>query len=66
MQNCFVENFNGSLRDECMNEKLFSSTGPQIHQELEGEPQQTQATFIAGNITPIEYVVKMALRKQAA
>ena len=25
MQNAFVESFNGSFRDECLNETLFSS-----------------------------------------
>ena len=25
MQNCFIESFNGRLRDECLNETLFTS-----------------------------------------
>ncbi|GAB5460705.1 MAG: hypothetical protein HoeaKO_07960 [Hoeflea alexandrii] len=38
MQNGFVESFNGSFRDECLNETLFSSPtqGPRRHYRMEG------------------------------
>ena len=68
MQNGFIESFNGSFRDECLNETLFSSLG------------QARATITAwredynvnrphsslGNITPSEFAMKIVLEKQAA
>ncbi|MBD9641946.1 transposase [Ensifer sp. ENS07] len=53
MQNGFVESFNGSFRDECLNETLFSSLAQAPHSSL-------------GNITPNEFAMKIALEKQAA
>lgn len=43
MQNGFVESFNGSFRDECLNETLFSS-----HHTLEGGLQCNQTPLITG------------------
>jgi len=68
MQNGFIESFNGSFRDECLNETLFSSLG------------QARATITSwredynvnrphsslGNITPSEFAMKILLEKQAA
>ncbi len=31
MQNGFVESFNGKLRDECLNETLFSNLAHPLH-----------------------------------
>jgi putative transposase len=67
MQNGFVESFNGSFRDECLNETLFSSI------------TQARATITAwkedynrhrphsslGNITSGEFATKLALEKGA-
>lgn len=64
----FVENFNVSFRDECVNETLFSS------------PTQSRTAFTAwkedydrnrphsslGNITPSEFAMKMTMEKQGA
>ena len=50
MQNGFVESFNGSFRDECLNETLFSSLtqGPRRHYRMEGGLQPKQTALIAG------------------
>jgi len=48
MQNGFVESFNGSFRDECLNETLFSSLAEATNHSMEGGLQQTQTTFIIG------------------
>lgn len=68
MQNGFVESFNGSFRDECLNETLFSSltdARAQIIAWKEDYNQQRPHSSL-GNLTPIEYATKMALQNQAA
>jgi len=68
MQNGFVESFNGSFRDECLNETLFSSIR-QARQQINEwkEDYNTQRPHSSlGNITPSEFAMKMALQKQAA
>lgn len=68
MQNGFVESFNGSFRDECLNETLFSSlpeARTQITAWKEDYNQQRPHSSL-GNLTPEEYAMKMALQKQAA
>ncbi|MEP4258361.1 MAG: IS3 family transposase [Rhizobiaceae bacterium] len=68
MQNGFIESFNGSFRDECLNETLFSSL-PQARQQINEwkEDYNTQRPHSSlGNITPNEFAMKMALQKQAA
>jgi putative transposase len=68
MQNGFVESFNGSFRDECLNETLFSSlteARAQITAWKEDYNKHRPHSSL-GNITPIEYAMKMALQKQAA
>lgn len=68
MQNGFVESFNGSFRDECLNETLFSSLAEartQITLWKEDYNRQRPHSSL-GNITPIEFAMKMALEKQAA
>lgn len=68
MQNGFVESFNGSFRDECLNETLFSSL-PQARQHIiawKEDYNRHRPHSSLGNITPNEYAMKMALEKQAA
>ena len=49
MQNGFVESFNGSFRDECLNETLFvACSGPRRNHCMEGGLQPQQTPFIAG------------------
>lgn len=68
MQNAFVESFNGSFRDECLNETLFSSL-PQARQHITAwkeDYNRNRPHSSLGNITPHEFTMKMALEKQAA
>ncbi|ESX28070.1 integrase [Mesorhizobium sp. LSHC440A00] len=68
MQNGFVESFNGRFRDECLNETLFSTlTQARTAIDLWKEDyNQNRPHSALGNITPIEFAIKMALEKQAA
>ena len=68
MQNGFVESFNGSFRDECLNETLFSSlTEARNHiSNWRNDYNRERPHSSLGNITPSEFAVKMALQKQAA
>ena len=70
MQNGFVESFNGSFRDECLNETLFSSL-PQAREQIIKWKEDYNAErphSSLGNITPNEFAKKakaeMALQKQ--
>ena len=68
MQNGIVESFNGSFRDECLNETLFSTliqARYHINQWKEDYNHNRPHSSL-GNLTPIEYAMKMALQKQAA
>ena len=68
MQNGFVESFNGSLRDECLNETLFSSL-PQARDQITRWKEDYNAErphSSLGNITPNEFAAKTALQKLAA
>ncbi|WP_395173052.1 IS3 family transposase [Roseibium alexandrii] len=68
MQNGFVESFNGSFRDECLNETLFSSL-PQARRQItewKEDYNRERPHSSLGNITPTEFAMKMALPKQAA
>ncbi len=68
MQNGFVESFNGSFRDECLNETLFSS----LNQARAAIPawkedyNRNRPHSPLGNITPREFAMKTAVGKQAA
>ena len=67
-QNGFVESFNGSLRDECLNETLFSSLS-QARQQItawRNDYNSQRPHSSLGNITPNEFAMKMDLQKQAA
>jgi putative transposase len=68
MQNGFVESFNGSFRDECLNETLFSSL-PQARHEItkwKEDYNRERPHSSLGNITPDEFAMKMALQNLAA
>ena len=68
MQNGFVESVNGSFRDACLNETLFSSL-PHARDEIIKwkEDYNTERPHSSlGNITPNEFAMKMALEKLAA
>lgn len=67
-QNAFIESFNGSFRDECLNETLFSSleeARSEIRYWKEDYNQERPHSSL-GNLTPNEFVAKMALQMQAA
>lgn len=68
MQNGFIESFNGSFRDECLNETLFSSLHEARQQitNWKEDYNKHRPHSSLGNITPIEFAMKMALEKQAA
>lgn len=68
MQNGFVESFNGSFRDECLNETLFSSLS-QARQQItiwKEDYNRERPHSSLGNRTPIEFAMKTALEKQVA
>jgi putative transposase len=68
MQNGFVESFNGSFRDECLNETLFSSLTEARAQitAWKEDYNRNRPHSSLGNLTPSEFAMKMALEKQAA
>lgn len=68
MQNGFVESFDGSFRDECLNETLFSSF-TQARTAItawEEDYNRNRPHASLGNFTPSEFALKMAMEKQAA
>jgi len=68
MQNGFVESFNGSFRDECLNETLFSSLVDARHQITlwKEDYNVTRPHSSLGNLTPSEYVQNQHLQQRAA
>jgi putative transposase len=68
IQNGFIESFNGSFRDECLNETLFSSLAEARERiGVWKEDYNTQRPHSSlGNITPNEFARKLALERQAA
>jgi len=68
MQNGFVESFNGSFRDECLNETLFSAMTDAITHitAWKEDYNQNRPHSSLSNKTPDEYALKTALDKQAA
>lgn len=68
MQNGIVESFNGSFRDECLNETLFSSLSEARSQitAWKEDYNRNRPHSSLGNLTPSEFAMKMALQKQAA
>ena len=68
MQNGFVESLNGSFRDECLNETLFSSLA-QARAAIatwKEDYNRNRPHPSLGNMTPNEFATKMTLEKQAA
>ena len=67
-QNAFIESFNGRLRDECLNETLFSSLND-AREELEKwreDYNHHRPHSSIGNLTPFEFVEKYRVDKLAA
>ena len=67
-QNGFIESFNGKLRDECLNETLFSSLAD-AKERLEAwkeDYNRHRPHSALGNLTPIEFAEKMMMDKLAA
>ena len=57
MQNGFVESFNGRLRDECLNEPLFSSYAQAQHiiETWRNDYNHNRPHTSLGGLTPIEF-----------
>lgn len=67
-QNAFVESFIGRLRDECLNETLFSSL-PQARVVLaawRSDYNRTRPHSALGNATPAEFAERIRLAEEAA
>ena len=67
-QNAFIESFNGRLRDECLNETLFSSL-TDAREALEtwrDDYNYHRPHSSIGNLTPSEFVEKIKMDKLAA
>jgi putative transposase len=68
MQNGFIESFNGSFRDECLNETLFSSL-PEARVRIahwKEDYNHHRPHSSLGNLTPNEFASKLALETRAA
>lgn len=68
MQNGFVECFNGSFHDKCLNETLFASL-PQARAARSTWKEgysRSRPRFLLDNITLNEFTMKMMLEKLAA
>lgn len=68
MQNAFVESFNGSFRDELLNETLFSSLAKAREKitEWEEDYNRHRPHSSLGNLTPQEFAQKSRLETKAA
>ena len=68
MQNGFVESFNGRLRDELLNETLFSSLGEARHEIAlwQHDYNHHRPHSGIGNIPPAEFVAQKGLAMHAA
>lgn len=68
MQNAFVESFNGSFRDELLNETLFSSLA-KAREKINAwkeDYNRTRPHSSLGNLTPQEFAMKSRLESKAA
>lgn len=67
-QNGFIESFNGKLRDECLNESLFSSLSDarEVLEIRQHDHNHKRPHSALGNLTPIEFVEKKEVDKLAA
>jgi putative transposase len=68
MQNGFVESFNGRLRDELLNETLFSSLAEarSAITDWKEDYNNHRPHSALGNLPPAEFAMKIRLEKQAA
>lgn len=68
MQNGFIESFDGSFRDECLNETLFTSLA-EARMRIDAwkdDYNDNRPHSSLGNLTPSEIASNLALEKQAA
>lgn len=67
-QNAFVESFNGKLRDECLNETLFSSLreARDVLEEWRTDYNRRRPHSALGNLTPSEFAEKIKVDRIAA
>lgn len=68
MQNAFFESFNGSFRDELLNETLFSSL-TEARQKIttwKEDNNSNRPRSSLGNLTPREFATKPRLDTEAA
>ena len=68
MQNGLVESFNGSFRDECLNETLFTSLKDARIEIINWKEDynQNRPHSSLGNLTPNEFALKTNLQNMAA
>ncbi|MBJ6988416.1 transposase family protein [Devosia sp. MC521] len=68
MQNGFIESFNGSFRDECLNEILFSSLAEARTRtsEWKDDYNDHRPHSSLGNLTASKFASNLAPEKQAA
>jgi putative transposase len=62
VQNCFIESFNGRLRDECLNEHWFLSLpdARRIVEEWRIDYNRERPHSSLGDLTPEEFRERMA------
>jgi len=67
-QNGFIESFNGKLRDECLNENLFSSLSDarEVLECWQHDYNHQRPHSALGNQTPMEFAEKKTMDKLAA
>lgn len=67
-QNAFIESFNGRLRDECLNETLFSSLNDAREELIKWREDYNhyRPHSSIGNLTPSEFVEKIRMDNLAA
>ena len=67
-QNAFIESFNGKLRDECLNETLFSSLADakETLEAWQEDYNHHRPHSSLENLTPMEFAQKMSMDKLAA
>lgn len=67
-QNGFIESFNGKLRDECLNETLFTTLAEakETLKYWKDDYNQERPHSALGNLTPLEFAEKINMDKLAA
>ncbi|EFO33980.1 hypothetical protein TRICHSKD4_0609 [Roseibium sp. TrichSKD4] len=68
MQNAFVESFNGRLRDECLNENLFSNLAEAktIIENWRKDYNTTRPHTSLGGIAPADYARQLIANRPAS